>query len=207
MIFVPVGGLRKSGQWCFLAVALILGQGATGQAAVIAWNNDTDSSVDVTISGIGAEGTAAAGTSGWGGDITSPSGMWHLTADDEEFYHPEFPLPFVVNHVGRLEFLLPTWADPNYLGGPAESYFNSSTNSGSTFLWAPSGWRGGETLIITSMPVLTDESTWTWTLEYSASGPSLIPEPSMVSLGAVALVMVAERAIRRRSERRTRKPH
>jgi hypothetical protein len=53
------------------------------------------------------------------------------------------------------------------------------------------GWTGNSTVSITSIPNLNDLSTWTWTEELYASGPGLgvIPEPSTVSLGALAAIL------------------
>ncbi len=55
-------------------------------------------------------------------------------------------------------------------------------------------WVGASTLSITSIPDTSDPSTWTWAAEYSAVGQSLeavtpVPEPSPVSLGALAVVL------------------
>jgi hypothetical protein len=182
-----------------VVLPLVFAGGAAGQGTVIFWNHDTDSSVEATISGTGAQGTTPAGGAGWGGVITSPSGIWRLTASDWASYISG-PPTFVINHDGSLVFLPPTSADRNDLGGPSESFFNSATNSGTRFQWQPSGWAGGETLLITSTPDINDRSTWTWILDYQASGPPLsgTPEPGVFSFGVLAAAALAARARRRR---------
>ena len=179
---------------------LLLVRTAAGQGTVIFWNHDTDSSVEVTISGTGTQGTTPAGVAGWGGVIISPSGTWRLTSSDWASYITG-PPTYVINHDGSLVFLPPTSADRDDLGGPSESFFNSATNSGTMFQWQPSGWAGGETLLITSAPNLSDRSTWTWTLDYRASGPPLgTPEPGLFSLGVLAAAALAARAGSRRRQ-------
>lgn len=55
------------------------------------------------------------------------------------------------------------------------------------------GWSGEGILTVTTIPDLNDTSTWTWTSEWYASGPSLqaVPEPSAISVGTMFTLMLA----------------
>jgi hypothetical protein len=178
----------------------------------IQWNADSYSAFDVIISGSGS----------WQGTITSPSGLWQLNANNSFDYNTYYPSqPIWIGNYGVMTFLgqIPSNIDPNPL--PDDNQLktqvyedphslldpiqdNNNWSEGFTFL-SNLGWSGQVPTTITSLPVVTDSSTWTWISEYTASGPSLapatepVPEPETASLGLAALLLLAGRTIRRRA--------
>jgi len=143
--------------------------------------------------------------------INSPNGLWQLYCANIIQYpfsssNPNVP-PIMLDNYGHATFEGPV--PPQY---PAPNPFNASVSIGTSggyqqfFDTAGSinasnplnygyllgaNWWGNSSIAVTSIPDLNDSSTWTWTAEYKASGDSLrivvpVPEPSTISLGALA---------------------
>jgi len=166
----------------------------------VQWVSDSFNSFDVILSGTGP---------GWTGTVTSPSGLWELTSGNIIQYPSIVSGSVMIDNYGYATFLgqLPS----DY---PAPNQFNSSVSIG-TFggynqFFDPAGsitdgnpldygylinanWWGDSTISVTSMPTLSDMSTWEWAAEYKASGGNLevvpVPEPTTISLSALAAIL------------------
>jgi hypothetical protein len=167
------------------------------------WISDSLGSFDVLLTGNGL---------GWSGTLTSPSGLWSLSSDNLIEYpfiiDPDAPTPLVsVENVGEATFLgqlSSQYVPPNPSDFPLydtasigsyggySDYFsptapiNDGNNFSSGYL-SEYGWSGSSTISITSIPNINDVSTWTWTAQYTASGPGLIvpvsaPEPTTIAV-------------------------
>jgi hypothetical protein len=170
-------------------------------ALSVDWISDSSSSFDVTLCGTGP---------GWTGTITSPSGLWQLSSANIIDYSATgmFPSKVCVDNTGVATFLgslspqLPepdpsTFAPFNTLTigtyGGYQDYFNpvapiNDRNSLGYGYLAGLGWSGMSTISVTSLLNLNNESTWTWTANYSACGLSLeAPEPNTLSFGVLAV--------------------
>lgn len=170
-------------------------------AVTVEWKSDSYSAFDVAISGTSLD---------WDGAITSPSGLWHLSAQNRGAYLPNAVAdrPINMSTYGELAFLgeIPTDVQSDAMSTPVYNDFLSpSVPLRSTVTWAGLGfdgnqaWQGLNALVITSIPNLEDASTWTWSAKYSASGPSLKPVPESGSgaayLGLAALVIFVTKAM------------
>jgi len=193
-----------------LIIALLLAVVSAARADInIQWTTDSYSAFDVLISGTGS----------WQGTITSPSGLWQLSAQNTFDYNTYYPTqPIWIGNYGTMTFLgqLPSSIDSNpapfdnrlmtQLYSDPHSFLDSHENNnwdeGYTFL-SGIGWSGSVPVTVTSFPVVTDPSTWTWTAEYQATGPSLaptptpVPEPGTVALVLTSLLILAARTMRR----------
>lgn len=165
------------------------------------WISDSSSSFDVILTGTGP---------GWSGTITSPSGLWQLYSANIIDYPASgqnTPQVFIDN-VGVATFLgslSPQFPTPDSSAlvpfnaasiatfGGYQDYFNPVTpiNDGNPLVdgyLAALHWGGMSTISVTSLPNLINESTWTWTANYSACGLSLeAPEPNTLSFGVLAI--------------------
>ena len=182
----------------------------------IIWNTDTDSAFDVAVSGTGVDTSNPDGVAGCHTTITSPSGLWRLSIIDTATY----PAPYLPDRVniynqGKVWYLGTLSPDlPPYVDDPMFPYWmvtqgyndylipsvplqdGSGWNMG--YLHDTIGWGGYCPFVITSMPDLNDPSTWTWTSEYSASGPALapVPEAGTLSLLLTGSLLLATQRIR-----------
>lgn len=181
----------------------------------IQWNADSYSAFDVTISGTGS----------WQGTITSPSGLWQLSAQNFLGYDPggdgQYPGPLAnIENLGVMTFLGQIPSNLDSTPSPFDNVLETKPYSdflplsvpihdGNTWYSDPFGgpflvrlgWGGYLPITITSLPVINDSSTWTWVSEYYASGPTLapVPEPGTVSLGLISVLLLAARTIRGRA--------
>jgi len=168
----------------------VLAAGTAARADVsIQWNTDSYSAFDVIISGTG----------GWQGTITSPSGLWQLSAQSTfGIDYTDYPgAPVNVGGFGAVTFL--GQISPNLDPDPSpfdrqmvtqgyNDFFPSSPPFQDGAYWeslyflTDLGWQGWSPIIVTSTPDINDPSTWNWVSEYTANGPSLevVPEPATV---------------------------
>jgi hypothetical protein len=172
---------------------------------VVHWNIDALQQFDVTISGSGLA-DFGSGYGGFAGSLTSPSGLWSMTTQNtfkprDDFrpgwleihngatmtYNGAVPPgnPHTFIHTQPYADLLPAVA-PVQDGAIWQQDYGAAH---------PEWYRGGgSTITITSIPNPTDPTTWIFTTHYYAS----VPEPGIVSFGALAVGLVALRARRRR---------
>ena len=167
----------------------------------INWVADSLSAVDVIITGPGlcsnnwyGSGAISAGFNCLNNPITSPSGLWELGSEDNAWNEGTWvSIPY--NAIGIAERgALSLTIDPNgfngYTGGSADTYYDGTTSPpfqyGNILSITDSenvqGGQGFSHMIVTSLPDLKDPSTWTWTIEYSISGITVVPEPETAGL-------------------------
>ena len=202
-----------------LVVASLLGFLAVSAAADVTtqWVQDSYSGFDVLFTGTGFDSLPTGG-SGWQATVTSPSGLWQLDTLNFATYKTDpaySAFPLEVFNRGTMTFLgqLPVTLDPSPSPGDNilqvkayDDYFAASAPIQDGTHWfgcflVSQGWQGYNPITIDSLPVVTDPTTWTWTAEYVAAGPSLapIPEPgSVLLLGAGCLGLLGlRRSVRR----------
>ncbi len=169
-------------------------------APSVDWISDSSSSFDVILTGTGP---------GWSGTITSPSGLWQLYSANIIDYQASGPNPsqVFIDNVGVATFLgslSPQFPTPDSSAlvpfnaasiatfGGYQDYFNpvAPIHDGNPLVdgyLAALHWGGMSTISVTSLPNLFNESTWTWTANYSACGLSPeAPEPNTISFGVLA---------------------
>ena len=177
----------------------------------VQWVQDSYTAFDVVITGASWTPGNSFGT-GWEGTFTSPSGLWQLYGQvwGGYGYGADGNLIDVGNY-GGMTFLgsFPLNIDPDPMPSdytmttqPYNDFFSPTApiEDGAGwihgFLVEGVGWHGWNPITISSMPVLADTTTWTWTAEFKATGPSLAPEPRFLSLGFLALLVFAPKRVR-----------
>jgi len=170
----------------------------------IDWISDSFSSFDFILTGTGP---------GWSGTISSPSGLWQYYTGNIIQYPSSVSGEVLIdnyisaNFLGQLpsEFLPPAPYDTTSIGtfGTYNDYFYPELpiNDGSSLTYGYlctlsaygpfQDWGGESTISVTSIPDPNNVSTWTWTAEYKASGENLegVPEPAILSIGALAATL------------------
>jgi hypothetical protein len=179
------------------------------------WISDSSSSFDVVLTGTGP---------GWSGTVTSPSGLWQLSSADIIDYPASgqnssevfIDNSGVATYLGALSPQFPA-PDPAAFApfntvsigtyGGYQDYFNplAPINDGNSLIYgylAGLDWSGMSTITVTSMPSLNSTSGWDWSANYSACGGSLAaPEPSPISLAALAGVIIIASSFREKLKR------
>jgi hypothetical protein len=187
---------------------------------IINWTADSLSAYDVIISGSGLASDQTFGTAaGFTGTITSPSGLWQLVSQNycwnsgpsggSNGFTPDQDV-LQISQEGYV----------NFLGQLADSgSFMCETPGGYTDLFPPNAplsdgdmlfgdFSGATHFTISSLPDLNAPSTWTWTIEYQASGPTLdvVPEPGTVCLVLFGAGILSLRKLTS-SHSKNQKPH
>ena len=167
-------------------VAATLSAASAISISTMQWSEDSPEAFNVLLTGTGMN---------WKETFTSPSGLWELTADlsgnRSEFNPPELPV-ILSNHAfasfqGNRPLITSDYISYEPAQGPL---YNSNS-----FLTIPFGsyyetwhdWKGVTPYVITSIPELCDNSTWTWVYNIYARGPSLITKPVPESGGVLCL--------------------
>ncbi len=173
----------------------------------IIWNTDNYSAFDVTVSGVGRDPTIPLYSdpystnlnAGCAITLTSPSGLWEVSLYCRAFAGIGSEPYFVISTRGNVNFLGPppnngAWMATTGYGDIIPLFTPLPVDDGAFLENGPLvfyGWQGWQGVNITSTPDLYDASTWTWTSECYASGPSLVPEVRTSSLLLMGLLLLA----------------
>lgn len=173
---------------------------ATNLSTDFHWGEDSTSAFSLTVVGKGLS---------WHDTFVSPSGLWGFDFTLTGEYEPRFPdYPIRVNDWGQVSFLgqsldNPVLAHPVLLipgyndQFPADAPIFDSNHLSPEYL--PREWTGQTPYVITSMPDVTDNSTWEWVLNIYAHGPALhVPESGGIlclALGAIILLFWHRKAL------------
>jgi hypothetical protein len=180
----------------FLPLIVLLVTSQLRADVTVNWNADSLSAVDVIISGSGIASYNGFGTAaGFSDTITSPSGLWQLSsmnicvnAGPSGGWGGYSPDQILVNiyQNGSFDFL-GQLADPSSFlcttpGTYSDIFPATAPVSDGTMLLGT--WSGDTRFTVPSLPDLNDPSTWSWTIEYQASGQTLdvVPEPGTACL-------------------------
>src|SRR4029077_16321869 len=125
--------------------------------------------------------------------ITSPNGLWELSLLVEGNYDESLKLILVNNTITRGTFL----------GSPDQPRINSRSYMDPFAVGTPifdtnwldfdmsSQWKATVASTNTSIPDLSDNSTWTWVMNVTAHGPSLLTKPVPETGGIACLALAA----------------
>jgi hypothetical protein len=178
----------------------------------VQWLEDSYTAFDVIFSGTGLESPNNSASS------ISPSGLWEVHSCSWGGYNTRPGDPYIdIGNNATVRFLKPLPYPVKYesrnqwfalMSAPYDTWWPASAPIRDGNAWEYGyllfgyGWHAKPGIAagpftITSLPVVEDHSTWTWTAEYGATGPSLqIPEPNKLALagvGAVALLAFRKR--------------
>jgi hypothetical protein len=129
----------------------------------IDWYQDSLTAFDITICGIGGDLTSAGCTL----DVVSPSGIWHLKAND--FAHPFPGNQIAFNHGSSSVKNLPA-ASQLIFAAYAENLPNIlpvKVGEGQSGPIPVPGWYANQTMLLLSQLDPMNPSTWTWVVNYN----------------------------------------